>query len=498
MTFFQVCSKEQAGLNERIAIVALGKLTPGELSSWRLASVARRGIVAIVLLYSSGFAVAQTSSNGASTVLVKAGRLLDVKTGEYRIDQGILIVDERIKAVGPLSVIQSHAPKDVAVIDLTHFTLLPGLIDAHTHLLQNNYSRMGDEPNLLMTVTRMSTASRALLGAAMGRQDLEAGITTVRDVGNSGLNGDVALRDAIESGWVIGPRMVVTTRALAAPGGQFGSAERIPHDRQNVIDQEYSITSSPDEARRAVKEAVYDGADCIKVITSHQISPEEMKAIVEEAHRSGRKVAAHAIDDVETRTAAEAGVDSIEHAYDIPDDVLKIMAQKHIFLVPTDGSEELWKRNVRPEFRERATPEELKQTNDIATFVFGLRSQRLKRAMAAGVPIAAGSDVYVDHPGITRGVASVAVVHGYVESGMSPLEAIRTATLNAARLLGWQERVGTLDAGKFSDLIALRCDPLKDISELCRVQFVMKGGAVVKDTDSRRQLARPLTKQSWF
>jgi imidazolonepropionase-like amidohydrolase len=473
-------------------------LFPGELFSWTLASVARRGVAAFVLLSSSGFAAAQTSSNDASTVLVKAGRLLDVKTGDYRIDQGILIVEERIKEVGPLSVIQSHAPKDVAIIDLTHFTVLPGLIDAHTHLLQNNYSRIGDEPNLLVTVTSMSTASRALLGAAMGRQDLEAGITTVRDVGNSGLNGDVALRDAIEAGWVIGPRMVVTTRALAAPGGQFGSAERIPHELQNVIDQEYSIISTPDEARRAVKQAVYDGADCIKVITSHQISPEEMKAIVEEAHRSGKKVAAHAIDDVETRTAAEAGVDSVEHAYDIPDDVLKVMAQKHIFLVPTDGSEELWQRNVRPEFRERATPQELKDANDIARNVFGWRSQRLKRAIAAGVPIAAGSDVYVDHPGITRGVASVAVVRGYVESGMSTLEAIRTATLNAAQLLGWQDRVGALDSGKFADLIAVIGDPLKDISELERVQFVMKGGVVVKDNDSKRQLARPLTRQSWF
>jgi len=479
-------------------MMLFGQLIFGDSSSRKWATVARRGIAVIVLLCSNGSAFAQTSPDGSSTVLVKAGRLLDVKTGDYRIDQGILIVDERIKEVGPLAVIQSHAPKDVAIIDLTQFTVLPGLIDAHTHLLQNNYSRIGDEPNLLITVTSMSTASRALLGAAMGRQDLEAGITTVRDVGNSGLNGDVALRDAIESGWVIGPRMVVTTRALAAPGGQFGSAERIPHDRQNVIDQEYSIISSPDEARRAVKEAVYDGADCIKVITSHQISPEEMKAIVEEAHRSGKKVAAHAIDDVETRTAAEAGVDSIEHAYDIPDDVLKIMAQKHIFLVPTDGSEELWKRNVRPEFRERATPEELKQANDIARNVFGWRSQRLKRAMAAGVPIAAGSDVYVDHPGITRGVASVAVVHGYVESGMSPLEAIRTATLNAAQLLGWQERVGTLDAGKFADLIAVSGDPLKDVSELERVQFVMKGGVVVKDIDSKRRFTRPLTKQSWF
>jgi imidazolonepropionase-like amidohydrolase len=118
--------------------------------------------------------------------------------------------------------------------------------------------------------------------------------------------------------------------------------------------------------------------------------------------------------------------------------------------------------------------------------------------MAAGVPIAAGSDVYVDHPGITRGEASVAVVHGYVESGMSPLEAIRTTTLNAAELLGWQDRVGALDAGKFADLIAVSGDPLKDISELERVQFVMKGGIVVKDADSKRQRTRPLSKQSWF
>ena len=176
----------------------------------------------------------------------------------------------------------------------------------------------------------MSAASRALLGAAMARQDLEAGITTVRDVGNSGLNGDVALRDAIDSGWVEGPRMVITTRALAAAGGQFGSALRVRHDLQNVIDQEYAITGSPDQARRTVQQAIYDGADCIKVIVSQQISPEELKAMVEEAHRAGKKVAAHAISDYETRTAAEAGVDSIEHGYDVQD-VLKLMASEVYF-----------------------------------------------------------------------------------------------------------------------------------------------------------------------
>ena len=141
--------------------MALGKLTPREFASWRMASIARQGIAAIFILFSSGYAVAQTSSGGASTALVKAVRLLDVKTGDYRMDQGILIVDERIKEVGPLSVVQPHAPKDAAIIDLTHFTVLPGLIDAHTHLLQNNALGLGDQPNLLIIVTSMSTALRA-------------------------------------------------------------------------------------------------------------------------------------------------------------------------------------------------------------------------------------------------------------------------------------------------------------------------------------------------
>ena len=459
---------------------------------------ARHGLVIIVLLCSSSLAVAQTSTGDSRSVLIKAGRLLDVTSGQYRVEQGILITDDRIKEVGPVASVQSHTPKEARVIDLGHATLLPGLIDAHTHLLQNNYSRIGDEPNLLITVTAMSAASRALLGVAMGRQDLEAGITTVRDVGNSGLNGDVALRDAIDSGWVEGPRMMVTTRALSAPGGQFGSDLRVQHDLQNVIDQEYAIISSPDEARRAVQRAIYDGAGCIKVIVSAQISPEEMKAIVEEAHRSGKKVAAHGINEYETRTAAEAGVDSIEHAYDVPDEVLRIMAQKHIFLVPTDGSEELWRRTIRPEGGDRATEEDKKAARDLAANVFGWRSKRLQRAVAAGVPIAAGSDVYVDHPGITRGVASVMVVHGYVESGMTPPEAIRTATVNAAKLLGWEDRIGSLEPGKLADLIAVSGDPLRDISELERVQFVMKGGLVIKEINGKGQTTPPLSRQSWF
>jgi imidazolonepropionase-like amidohydrolase len=206
---------------------------------------------------------------------------------------------------------------------------MPGLIDAHTHLQQNyDFALGGDDNNMVLTVAQMSPAERALLGAKMGREDLDAGITTVRDVGNSGINGDVALRRAIDRGWVTGPRIVACTRALAAAGGQFG---KLQHDAQALVEQEYVEIATVDDARRAVHRAFYDGADCIKVIVNtgpRVVSLEEMKAIVEEAHRVHKKVAAHAIGDDATRIAAEAGVDSIEHAYIVPDDVLKMMASK--------------------------------------------------------------------------------------------------------------------------------------------------------------------------
>ena len=346
----------------------------------------------------------------------------------------------------------------------------------------------------MIEVATQSTAYRALLGAEMGREDLEAGITTVRDLGNSGLNGDVALRDAIDNGWVTGPRMVVSTRALAAPGGQFHLT--VQHDLQPMIDQEYAIIGSPAEAKRAVAQAVYDGADLIKVIMSEEINQEEMQAIVDQAHRSGKKVAVHAINDLQAMTAVNAGVDSIEHGYNVSTKTLQAMAAKHIYLVPTDGSIETWTRAVAPR---NPTEEEKKRADDLArNHIFAWRSQRLKRAIEAGVPIASGSDDYRDIPGLTRGQGSVAVIHGYVESGMTPLDAIRSATINAAELLGWKDKVGTLDTGKFADIIAVAGDPLKDISEVERVQLVMKGGDIVKDLrNGEKPRTVPTPKHGW-
>jgi imidazolonepropionase-like amidohydrolase len=410
----------------------------------------------------------------AGVVAIRAGRLIDVNAGKVIEDQTIVVEGERIKSVG------SNQPlaEGRQLIDRAGYTVLPGMIDSHTHLLENyDGSLGGDDSNMILTVTQMSAAARALLGAAMGREDLEAGITTVRDLGNSGLNGDVALRDAINNGWVVGPRMIVSTRALSASGGQFGNLQA---DTRKIIDQEYVVISGVEEARRAVREAIYDGADCIKVIVDtwpRVVSLEEMKVIVDEAHRVGKKVAAHAVRDQAIRIAAEAGVDSVEHGYGGSDQSFKLMAEKKIFLVPTDGTLEDY-LSIRT--KANASEEERKQQRTQIQFGLKQLQNRLARAIKAGVRIAAGSDMYCRMPGKTRGQASLTMLRAYADSGMSPIEIIRAATVNAAELLGWQTRIGSIEPGRFADVIAVGADPLKDIGALGSVKFVMKGGKVVK------------------
>ncbi len=415
-------------------------------------------------------------SSATRTVAIKAGRLIDVKEGRALENQTIIVEGERIKSVGANLAI----PTGAQVIELSGATVLPGLIDCHTHLLQNYKGELGgDDTNMILTVTTMSTAKRALLGAAMGRETLEAGFTSVRDLGNSGWNGDVALRDAINSGWVVGPRMNVSTRALSAAGGQFGGVQA---ETQKLIEQEYVVVSGVEEARRAVRQAFYDGADCIKVIVDtfpRVLSLEELKVIVEEAHRVGRKVAAHAVTDRAIRAAAEAGVDSIDHGYGASDEALKLMAEKKVFLVPTDYPAEFYFA-VFAKTR-KMSPEEEKQAEAQSKFFAQSNHKRVERALKAGVRIAAGSDEYYQMPGMTRGEAAKLMFRAYANSGMPPLEIIRAATINAAELLGWRN-LGSIEAGRFADIIAVEGDPLKDVTALEKVKFVMKGGAVIKES----------------
>jgi imidazolonepropionase-like amidohydrolase len=418
---------------------------------------------------------AERTAENKQIVAIRAARVIDGK-GETTLKDGVVLVEgEKITAVGSGLAIPSKAK----VIDLADATLLPGLIDAHTHLLSemdgSNLSLQDME--MLRIVATQSTAERALLGAKLGREDLEAGITTVRDLGNSGWNGDVALRRAIERGWVLGPRMVTSTRALAAQGGQFGE---LTQAAQKLIEEEYVTIRGAESARQAVRQALYDGAGCIKVIVNGSpanVTLDEMKAIVDEAHITGVKVAAHAIGDKATRIAAEAGVDSIEHAYVVSDDALKIMVEKHIFLVPTDGT---LKTFVDMSFgaRQPSENERAEREKEFAPFV-KREQDRLKRAVKMGVPIATGSDMYLSMPLMTRGQTSLLLYEALADAGMTPMEIIHAATRNAAELLGMQDRIGTLEAGKLADIIGVQGNPLKDIRALESATFVMKGGAVI-------------------
>src|SRR5271168_1204761 len=432
------------------------------------------GVASLCVMVASSSVNSQVARRNGQRVAIRAARLIDGKSETVLKNAIVLVEGEKITAVGS----QLTIPGDAQVIDLGDATLLPGLIDAHTHLLtEMDGTNEVLRENYLRIVSTQSTAERALLGAKLGREDLEAGITTVRDVGNSGMNGDVALRRAFQRGWLPGPRMVISTRALAAQGGQFG---RMTPAAQSLIEEEYVTIRGAESARQAVRQALYDGAGCIKVIvngTPANVTLEEMKAIVEEAHTAGVKVAAHATDVKATTIAAEAGVDSIEHAYTVSDDVLKMMSAKHIYLVPTDGTLQTFE-DMTSGTRQLSAEERSNLEKEYKPFVEE-EQDRLKRAMKMGVPIAAGSDMYYSMPGKTRGQASLLVYEAYQEAGMTPMEIIHAATRNAAELLGMQERIGTLETGKLADIIGVPGDPSQDVKALEHAKFVMKGGMVV-------------------
>jgi imidazolonepropionase-like amidohydrolase len=446
-----------------------------------VAQAARRHrftVLAIISVIASAWlhVNAQTTAPAIVTA-IRADRMLDVQSGKI-ISHAVVVVEaDRITAAGTDIAI----PPGARLLDLGNVTLLPGLIDSHTHLLQYYDRAWRADPAMTGKIRRMTTVNKVLLGAATARDYLDAGITTVRDLGSSGVNGDVALRDAIEDGWVIGPRMVVSTRPLVADDGKA--------DPQAPDGPLWVKIRSPEDARQAVRQAVLSGADCIKIIVNGPpLMPLEVaQAIVEEAHRAGKKVAAHAVGEQATRIAAQAGVDSIEHAYAhfqqefgvaaLPDDVLKIMAEKHIFLVPTDAT-----LAVVMDLRRNDPPQDRARVEEAMRKYGEADAARLRRAIQAGVPIAAGSDndTYNSLSGKNRGQVSLNVLQAYAEAGMSPADIIRAATVNAAELLGLSDRVGSIREGKLADIIAVKGDPLKDITALETVAFVMKSGRVYK------------------
>ncbi|MGB7846362.1 MAG: amidohydrolase family protein [Candidatus Acidiferrum sp.] len=423
----------------------------------------------------------------ALVTLIKAGRLLDPRTGNVLSPAAVLIENGKIKKVGVLSQLQADAPAGAMTIDLGSATLLPGLIDSHTHLLLDVVVPPEEEitrrpngifvPGLLLAMTE-SPGKRVLMGARMAREELESGFTTVRNLGHSGVDGDAALRDAINAGHLPGPRIQASGRKLIALGSYIQGLN--PALAETIVQQEFLPIDGPDRARQAVRQNIFYNVDIIKVTIGNDISPAEMTAIVEEAHRQGLKVAAHAIDTGSIQTAIDGGADSIEHGNDATDDQLKQMHDKGIFLDLTPT----WYGGF---FLKIADPSiVISPAYRTARGSSAERGQRLydnlvQRVLKSGVKFAAGSDMCWFYPGKTRGQAAASTFVHLYDAGMPPLDVLRAVTTNAAGMLGWQDRVGAVEPGKFADLVAVAGDPIADISELERIRFVMKDGEVVRN-----------------
>lgn len=388
-------------------------------------------------------------------------RLLDVEAGKILTNATVLVQGERILAVNPKEI-----PAGTEVLELGDRTLLPGLIDCHTHLTSD---LLGEWVNREVHET---AADEALRGAMYARITLLAGFTTVRDVG-SGNFADVSLMKAIDAGWIPGPRMFPAGHAIGITGGHADTTGYAP----GLLERgpESGIADGVDQVIEAVRQQVKHGAKVIKTcatagvlsfegpVGAQQYSDEELVALVTEAHRHGLKVAAHAHGTEGIKAAVRAGVDSIEHGSMLDDEAIALMKEHGTFLVPTDYlTERMDMKALPPPIRAKAE------------YVLPLAQASHAKAIAAGVKIAFGTDAAV-YPHGENAHEFETLVH----RGMKPLDALRSATLNACELLGVTDR-GSISAGKLADLVAVPGNPLEDVRVLQHVEFVMKGGAVVK------------------
>jgi imidazolonepropionase-like amidohydrolase len=395
----------------------------------------------------------------SEVVALRAGHLIDPATGTSRAHQTVVIRAGKIESVGGDVVV----PDGARIVDLSTSWVLPGLFDAHTHLCSEMSARWHVEEFLVYSLAEPAPL-RAIRGVVSARQMLEAGFTTVRDLGNAGQYADIALVRAIESGLVLGPTVIAAGRIIAPFGGQFRWRTR----REVLDDPEYVFADTRDEIRKAIRENIYYGARVVKVVVDAQpyaYSEDDLRFIVEEARNGGRRVAAHCQTREGARRAAAAGVASIEHGWVLEDADLALLKRKGVVLVSTDFPVPVLEASLLDRARAIKFHEQV--------------VDRLKRAYAADVEVAFGSDVMTAVPGRTRGTAALSYLVSFLEAGIPAPRILRSMITVPAALLGVEKERGSLERGQFADLIAVPADPLHDIKALTRVQLVMKGGKIV-------------------
>jgi imidazolonepropionase-like amidohydrolase len=419
---------------------------------------------AIVLLFLLVIPVRAQTSKPVHAIVLHAKRLLDIENGRIVSPAEVLVEGDRIVEVGTTV---KH-PAGAEIIDLGDRTLLPGLIDAHVHL----FLHPGAED--LQTVQE-SVPQRTIMATLAARDDLMAGFTAERDMGTEGAgSADTAVRDAIDRGEIPGPRMRISGNAINILGGH---EDAIGYNPQQHVLPNATYANNADQLVEVTREQFKQGADFIKIyetgadsvrdgrlLTSYQYTEAELSAAVREAARVGKRVAVHATGEPGALYAAQAGVASVDHAFQLGDETMRLMREKHIFAVPTFTIQEYFAAHA-------ATPQAAQREQGM----LDLHAREFRKQLAAGVPMALGSDVG-PFPHGTQAREFVLMV----KFGMSPLAALQADLINGAKLLDWEGQVGALKPGYLADIIAVPGNPLDDISTLQHVDFVMKGGQVYK------------------
>lgn len=397
----------------------------------------------------------------ARVTAIKAGKLVVPETGATLNNQIILVEGARIREVGA----NVQIPAGANVIDLSRSTVLPGLFDCHTHMAFLINAKGREQGSLHFYDLTHTNAERAIHAVVNARDMLSSGFTTIRDIGNDGNYIATDLRRTIERGLIPGPTIINAGRIIAPFGGQY----QLQPERRHIGEPEYFYADTRDEMRKAIRENIHFGARVIKIVVDDQryiYSADDIKYMVAEAAAAGLKLAAHCATEQGARNAAEAGVASIEHGFNMSNEVLELAKKNNVALVGTDFTEKAWLAYELPA--------------EVAKRFHARSVDRLRRAHKIGVTLAFGSDLIFYAPDETRGTWTMSQIDVFVEAGIPAKDILRALIPNAARLLGVEKQRGAISAGQFADIIAVPENPLDNISTLKQVNFVMKNGKVFK------------------